>query len=85
MELRELIRSTVAELDEIVKQEKSEILEKKSLSDEKEFLEFVKSRTEVLFLALQTKEIVNIEEKLEITLKYLEFLLATVDERLERL
>jgi len=85
MELRELIRSTVAELDEIVKQEKKEIVEKKSLSDEKEFLEFVKSRTEVLFLGLQTKEIANIEDKLEITLKYLEFLLATVDERLERL
>jgi len=85
MELRELIRSTVAELDEIVKQEKKEIVEKKSLSDEKEFLEFVKSRTEVLFLGLQTKEIANIEDKLEITLKYLEFLLATVEERLERL
>ncbi len=85
MELRELIKSTVAELDEIVSQEIKEVEHKKSSSDEKEFLEFIKSRTEVLFLGLQTKEISCIEDKLEITLKYLEFLLSVVDERLEKL
>ena len=85
MELRELVKSTVAELDEIVQREKKEVGSKKVLTDEKEFLEFIKSRTEVLFLGLKTKGIANIEDKLEITLKYLEFLLATVDERLESL
>ena len=85
MELRELIKSTVAEFDEIVQREKKEVESKKVSTDEKEFLKFIKSRTEVLFLGLKTKEVVNIEDKLEITLKYLEFLLATVDERLSKI
>jgi len=85
MELRELVKSTVAELDEIVQREIKEVESKKVSTDEKEFLEFIKSRTEVLFLGLKTKEIANIEDKLEITLKYLEFLLATVDKRLDKI
>jgi len=85
MELRELIQSTVAELDELVTKEKQEVKITQESSDEKEFLEFIKSRTEVLFLGLQAKEVACVEDKLEITLKYLEFLLATVDERLAKL
>jgi hypothetical protein len=83
MELRELIKSTVAEFDEIVQKEAKELDKKRVSNDEKEFLEFIKSRTEVLFLGLKTKDIKNIEDKLDITLKYLEFLLATVEKRLE--
>jgi len=98
MELRELIKSTVAELDELVQKDeisytnskrksKEEIQNEKEVqnkSDEKEFLESIKERTEVLFLGLQTPEIVNLDDKLDITLKYLEFLLATVEERLKK-
>ena len=83
MELRELIKSTVAEFDEIVQRESKEVDKKRVSNDEKEFLEFIKSRTEVLFLGLKTKDIKNIDDKLDITLKYLEFLLATVEKRLE--
>jgi len=84
MELRELIKSSVAELDEIIQRETKEVKEKRVSTDEKEFLEFIKQRTEVLFLGLKTKEVVNIEDKLDITLKYLEFLLATVEKRLSQ-
>jgi len=84
MELSELIKSSVAELDEIIQRESVEVEQKRVSSDEKEFLEFIKSRTEVLFLGLQTKEVANLEDKLEITLKYLEFLLATIEDRLKK-
>jgi len=85
MQLKDLIRSTVQELEELAKEELQQSKTNSIDSDEKEFLEFIRSRTEVLFLGLQAKEITNLDDKLEITLKYLEFLLAKVEERLEKL
>ena len=84
MELKELIQNTVAELDEVIKKQKDKQEEDACVTKgEKEFLEFIKSRIEVLFLGLQAKDIENIEDKLEITLKFLEFLLAKIDERVK--
>ncbi|MGG7073103.1 hypothetical protein U5B43_02415 [Campylobacter sp. 9BO] len=55
------------------------------LSSEKIFLINLKERTEVLFEGLNElpKELVN--ERLELTLKFLEFVLANVENRLENL
>ena len=84
MELRKLIKTTVKELEEVAKENDMQT-NTNNTTDEKEFLEFIRSRTEVLFLGLQAKEITNLDDKLEMTLKYLEFLLAKVEERLEKL
>ncbi len=52
-------------------------------SDEIVFLEHSKERLLVLFEGLQAEETKNIEAKLDITLNFLEYYLATIEERLE--
>jgi len=86
MELRDLVMSSIKELDEKFELEKNVVIKKSlHLEDEREFLGFVKSRVEVLFMGLKTPEVINVEDKLEITLKFLEFLLSIIDEREQKL
>ncbi|MCI6988451.1 MAG: hypothetical protein MR902_02625 [Campylobacter sp.] len=56
-----------------------------SLKQEIEFLSAIKERILVLFEGLNSFEITDIEAKLELNVKFLEFLLAAIDERLENL
>ena len=108
MELRDLVLSTLEELDDrIAKEEeiKAKIIaleeedqqEKENSAsdhekgeeriviqrsdDELAFLRHTKERLEILFEGLQSSEIKDPEAKLELTLKYLQLLLAQVDER----
>ena len=108
MELKELILSTLEELDEkivedgvqaearlkaeeerveleilqgISEQEKDE--PSGSESDEVAFLTHSRERMLVLFEGLQATETKNIEAKLDITLNFLEYYLATIEERLD--
>lgn len=101
MELKDMILSTLAELDEkeIQKEEVKENVEAKKddnqieeekkeqdeiLTDEAIFLKNAKERILVLFEGLQSPKNDNLEIKLDITLNFLEFLLASIEERLEK-
>jgi hypothetical protein len=107
MELRDLVLSTLEELDdriakeeeikakiiELEEEEKREIQNPvpaseeenrvvvKRSDDELAFLRHTKERLEILFEGLKSSEIKDPEAKLELTLKYLQLLLAQVDER----
>jgi hypothetical protein len=107
MELRDLVLSTLEELDdriakeeeikakiiELEEEEKREIQNPVSDSDEENrvivkrsddelaFLRHTKERLETLFEGLKSSEIKDPEAKLELTLKYLQLLLAQVNER----
>jgi hypothetical protein len=115
MELKELILSTLKELDEKIAEdgiraeallkEQEERVEAEILSrieaesahdeelpqespcdkesDEVAFLEHMRERLLVLFEGLQAEETKNIEAKLDITLNFLEYHLAKIEERLE--
>lgn len=114
MELRELILSTLAEIEEELvppssppQEEESKVLlpeeelclspiettfhereevpEEKPLQDEPLFLEAIRERLLVLFEGLQSPDVVNLEDKMEITLNFLEYLLASTEERLSRI
>jgi len=96
MELKDMIMSTLAELEEneevTAKQEdniESKIIESQNVmeidnvnSSEKEFYENIRERILVLFEGFQSPNNKNIEAKVDLTLNFLEYMLATIDERL---
>ncbi len=59
--------------------------EEQPLSDEKIFLENIKERVLVLFEGLQSPKNENLETKLDITLNFLEFLLASIEKRSDQI
>ena len=109
MELRDLVLSTLEELDDRIEREdeikekiaalededrrrqqaaaqKAQEAEQSALpvvrsDDEIAFLKHTKERLQTLFEGLKSSEIKDPEAKLELTLKYLQLLLAQVDER----
>ena len=117
MELKDVILSTLAELDDIVIQANPEnvqetvvssekIVEQKSIEedapiitsfasvlsqempsvgsdDEVRMLEGIRERLLVLFEGFQSPNNVNIEAKVDLTLNFFEYLLATIDNRLD--
>ncbi|MDD3342542.1 MAG: hypothetical protein PHR87_03085 [Sulfurospirillaceae bacterium] len=117
MELKEMILSTLAELDEVSKKEtqtkndtavpmntiatfheerihyeesvdsaEEEVEEVSSpIDDQKQFFLSLRERILVLFEGFQSPNNKNIEAKIDLTLNFLEYLLATIDEHLESL
>ncbi len=100
MELKDMIISTLAELEEVeeiktTEQNEQETVQRnvaaKSMeidnisSSEKQFYENIRERILVLFEGFQSPNNKNIEAKIDLTLNFLEYLLATIDERLESL
>jgi hypothetical protein len=109
MELKDVILSTLAEMDEEVAQvavankEDFEIKETKTLETDLEtivtkeelspqaidseqiFLHSIRERLLVLFEGFQAPNNANIEAKVDMTLNFLEYTLATIDSRLEKL
>ncbi|NOX14708.1 MAG: hypothetical protein GXP61_01525 [Epsilonproteobacteria bacterium] len=98
MELKEVIMSTLAELESVEEVQEVELDEQKSslsqestnimemdstTSNEKQFYENIRERILVLFEGFQSPNNKNIEAKVDLTLNFLEYLLATIDERLE--
>lgn len=53
-----------------------------SLIDEKEFLSMQREKLILLFEGLLSPEVVDLEKKLELTLRYLQFQLSEIDKRL---
>jgi hypothetical protein len=117
MELKDVILSTLAELDDIVMQQSApvkiqetavkaeetlanKVIEEDVISfsneviqgtvsvgsdDEVRMLEGIRERLLVLFEGFQSPNNVNIEAKVDLTLNFFEYLLATIDNRLENI
>jgi hypothetical protein len=93
MELKELVESTLDELDKRLVEDKIDldILEKEITvedtikSEDIEFLSHIREKMVVLFDGLQDDEIKDKEAKLELTLDFMEYLLATIDEKLGKI
>ncbi|WP_456470503.1 CiaD-like domain-containing protein [Caminibacter sp.] len=81
MDLKETILETLQEIEE--EEFLEEINEKKTECD-KEFLRHIKERILVLFDGLQSPNTQNIDVKLDVTLNFLEYLLAKIDEKLSQ-
>jgi len=79
MDLKETILETLEEL------EQEEIIEEFQSEKEcnKEFLEDLRERLLILFEGLQSPNTQNLEIKLDITLNFLEYLLAKIEEKLK--
>ena len=105
MELKDMVISTLAELEEHEEEnlKTEQEIEKKDeetsdnsksqnamdidniTSSEREFYENIRERILVLFEGFQSPNNKNIEAKVDLTLNFLEYLIATIDERLESL
>ncbi len=104
MELKDMIMSTLAELEEVDGMEKKVEIEIKEevrqdtmqepsnhpeieqiSSSERQFYENTRERILVLFEGFQSPNNKNIEAKVDLTLNFLEYLLASLDERLENI
>lgn len=102
MELKDVILSTLAELEEEVVDEQlnavltpKDISQKESWSEEEEdeplvanellYLHSIRERLLVLFEGFQAPNNANIEAKIDMTLNFLEYTLATIDQRIQSL
>ena len=98
MELKDVILSTLAEMDktpesievepesiviedEVVQEEVSTIIS----NEEQRYLENIRERLLVLFEGFQSPNNTQIEAKVDLTLNFLEYLLSTIDTRLDKL
>ena len=103
MELKDVILSTLAEMEEDApvqtikeeeKKEKEETFEEQvqqvnennsSMDSELIYLNSIRERLLVLFEGFQAPNNSNIEAKVDMTLNFLEYTLATIDARVEKL
>jgi len=99
MELKDVILSTLAEMEDIPSEsvEKSQTKQmeepkkadkkvlKQELDNESVYLNSIRDRFLVLFEGFQAPNNVNIEAKVDLTLNFLEYILATIDSRLDSL
>lgn len=91
MELKELILSTLEELDQKIEEDayKDPVSNKVDTpadhSDEKEFLLNSKERFEVLYDGLKSEENQKVEAKLNLVINFLQFYLTQIDERLAKI
>ncbi|WP_345981038.1 hypothetical protein [Sulfurimonas sp. HSL3-2] len=92
MELKDVILSTLAELDDVetssveprVEVPKNNSITKNETApgDEKLFLQSIQERLLVLFEGFQSPNNSNIEAKVDLTLNFLEYLLASIENRI---
>ncbi len=102
MELKDVILSTLAEMDNAVQEDNEELIVSKQdpepthneeltpetsppLDEEQRYLENIRERLLVLFEGFQSPNNTQIEAKVDLTLNFLEYLLATIDTRLEKI
>lgn len=94
MELKDVILSTLAEMEDdthtvepnkTVQQRVVQPQENKHEVEEKLYLQSIRERLLVLFEGFQAPNNTNIEAKVDMTLNFLEYTLATIDARLEKL
>jgi len=80
MDIKETILETIQELEE--KEIFEEVNEKKDCDEE--FLKHIRERLLVLFDGLQSPNTQNLDVKLDVTLNFLEYLLARIEEKLSK-
>jgi hypothetical protein len=80
MDIKETILETIQELEE--KEIFEEVNEKKECDEE--FLKHIRERLLVLFDGLQSPNTQNLDVKLDVTLNFLEYLLARIEEKLSK-
>lgn len=107
MELKDVILSTLAEMEEDTVLEDSTKVTKESVQDTSQvktekysqqksensssmesellYLNSIRERLLVLFEGFQSPNNTNIEAKVDMTLNFLEYMLATIDDRVEKL
>ncbi len=102
MELKDVILSTLAEMDAVVQKGNNPAHQPKPVStpkpdvdihtqeldvhnDELRFLENIRERLLVLFEGFQSPNNKNIEAKVDLTLNFFEYLLSTIDTRMEKI
>jgi len=79
MDLKDTILETLQEIDQ---EEIVEEFNKDTKECDKEFLMHLKERLLILFDGLQSPNTENIEIKLDVTLNFLEYILAKIEEKL---
>jgi hypothetical protein len=80
MDLKETILETLQEIEE--NETFEEALNEKKEECDKEFLKHIRERLLVLFDGLQSPNTQNLDVKLDVTLNFLEYLLARIDEKI---
>jgi hypothetical protein len=99
MELKDVILSTLAEMDSSNENDVTDVIEESieksdkkiiqetpaSLDDEERYLQNIKERLLVLFEGFQSPNNSQIEAKVDLTLNFLEYLLSTIETRLEKI
>ncbi len=87
MDLKDLILSTLEELDNKIEEEGYKEGSEEEIAtvseNEREFLLNSKERLEVLFDGLKSDENVKVEEKLELVVNFLHFYLSRIEDRLK--
>jgi hypothetical protein len=81
MDLKETILETLQELEE---EEITEQINAPKEECDKEFLKHLRERILVLFDGLQSPNTQNLDVKLDVTLNFLEYLLAKIEEKLSQ-
>lgn len=88
-ELRSVVLEALSQIEGVDMQEKNASSDREMLSasliDEKEFLNAQREKLVILFKGLLSSEAQNLEEKLELTLRYLQFQLSEIDKRLKEI
>ncbi len=93
MELKDIVLSTLAEIDKdmpltdeenLAKEEDDDTVDTLDVNNikEEQFLKNLRERILVLFEGFKSPNTQNIEAKLDLTLNFLEYLLSSIDERL---
>ena len=79
MDLKNTILETLEEI------EKEKIVEEiqKEKEDDREFLKHLRERLLILFEGLQSPNTQNLETKVDVTLNFLEYVLAKIEEKLQ--
>ena len=80
-----VVETPVVSIKEEKKQEKPEELSNHSVEGEVVYLNSIRERLLVLFEGFQAPNNTNIEAKVDLTLNFLEYMLATIDSRVEKL
>ncbi len=86
-EVKETIKTASSEVTEVQKEAQELAKEVSSSNPENEqmFLNSIRERLLVLFEGFQAPNNANLEAKIDLTLNFLEYVLATIDTRLETL
>jgi len=93
MELKDVILSTLAEMEDEIQPQPQESqqphpkqeVKVENSDSELNYLNSIRERLLVLFEGFQAPNNVNIEAKVDLTLNFLEYVLATIDSRVESL